>query len=70
MIKVTRINNSVLYVNPDLIEFLEETPDTVISMTTGKKLLVIEPISEINDRIIEFKRKIYSEWPKEVRLRD
>jgi flagellar protein FlbD len=61
MIKVTRINNSVLYINPDLIEFLEETPDTVISMTTGKKLLVIEPISEIKARIIEYKRQIFSD---------
>jgi len=61
MIKVTRINNSELHINPDLIEFIEETPDTVITMTTGKKLIVQESIEEIKNRIIEYKRKIYSD---------
>lgn len=66
MIKVTRINNSVIYVNPDLIEFIEETPDTVISMTTGKKLIVLESVSEIQEQIISFRKEIYSSLPKEI----
>lgn len=66
MIKVTRINNSVIYVNPDLIEFLEETPDTVISMTTGKKMIVLESVSVIQERIIAFRKEIYSSLPKEI----
>ena len=65
MVKVTRINKSVLYINPDLIEFIEETPDTVITMTTGKKLIVLESIADIKESIIEYKRKIYSDPPLE-----
>ena len=56
MIKVTRLNQSELFLNSDLIEFVEETPDTVISLTTGKKLVVEESAQEIIDRIIEFRR--------------
>lgn len=66
MIKVTRINDSILYINPDLIEFLEETPDTVISMTTGKKLLVLEAIPEIQERILAYKKEIFKQFPAEV----
>ena len=39
MIKVTRINDSELVINSDLIEFVEAIPDTIISLTTGKKIL-------------------------------
>lgn len=70
MIKVTRINNTVLYINPDLVEFLEETPDTVISMTTGKKLLVLESISEIQGKIVEYKREIFRQLPTEILRHD
>lgn len=65
MIKITRINNTILYINPDLIEFLEETPDTLITMTTGKKLIVLESISEIQDSIISYRREVYGSLPKE-----
>lgn len=66
MIKITRINNTVLYVNPDLIEFLEETPDTVITMTTGKKLIVLESVEELQDRIITYRKEVYAGLPKKV----
>jgi len=46
-------------INCDLIEFVEETPDTVISMTSGRKLVVSERCEEIKRLIIEFKRSIY-----------
>ena len=59
MILVTRINRvEQFYVNEDLIEFIEETPDTVISMESGKKLVVMESIPEVIDRICEQKRRI------------
>lgn len=58
MIELTRINDSPLIVNADLIEFIEQTPDTVISLTTGKKLMVREPVSEVVNRVIAFKRSI------------
>jgi flagellar protein FlbD len=58
MIKVTRLNKKEFYINVDLIEFVEETPDTVISLTTGKKIVVAETAQTIIDRIIEFRKKI------------
>ncbi len=59
MIKVTRLNGKEFYINPDLIEFIESTPDTVITMTTDKKVIVMEDIELLIDRIIDFRRKIF-----------
>ena len=56
MIKVTRINESELVINADLIEFVESTPDTMISLTTGKKIMVKESIDDVIDRVAMFKR--------------
>ncbi len=47
MIDVTRLNDKILTVNCDLIEFIEETPDTVITFTTGTKIVVRESAEEI-----------------------
>ncbi len=58
MIKVTRLNQRELVVNSDLIEFLEATPETIISMTTGKKIVVKEPVEEVLRRIVDFRRRI------------
>ena len=57
MIKVTRLNDTDLVINADLIEFVESTPDTIISLTTGKKIMVKESIDEIIERVAQFKRK-------------
>ena len=57
MVKLTRLNDQEFYVNSDLIEFIESTPDTIISLTTGKKLIVKETLDEIIDLIIEYKSK-------------
>lgn len=59
MIKVTRFNGKVFYVNSDLIEYIESTPDTVITTTTGKKIVISESVEEVIDKIIEFKSKIF-----------
>jgi len=56
MIKVTRISDQELVINADLIEFVEAIPDTMISLTTGKKIMVQEEIDEIINRVAEFKR--------------
>ncbi len=58
MIKVTRLNNKEYYINFDLIETMEETPDTVITLRDGKKFVVTESIDEVIKRIIDFKRKV------------
>ncbi len=57
MIKVTRLNDSPLVINADLIEFVEASPETIICLTTGKKVMVKETIDEIIDRVAEFKGK-------------
>ncbi len=58
MIHLTRINHVPLVLNPDVIEHIEMTPDTVISLTTGQKLVVLETCDEIIHRVIEFRREI------------
>jgi len=59
LISLTRLDGKEFYVNCDLIEFLERTPDTVVSMTTGKKFIVKEEPLEIIKRIIDFRRNTY-----------
>jgi flagellar protein FlbD len=57
VIKVTRLNDSPLVVNVDLIEFVESIPDTIISLTTGKKIMVKETMDQIIERVTDFKRQ-------------
>lgn len=59
MIKVTRLNDTQIVINGELIEFVEETPDTVITMTTGRKIVVKETVDELIDIMIQYKQKIY-----------
>ncbi|HOK53416.1 MAG TPA: flagellar FlbD family protein [Armatimonadota bacterium] len=58
MIEVSLINGSQIVLNSDLIEFIEATPDTIISLSTGKKVIVRESVSEVVDKIVEFRRKV------------
>lgn len=54
MILVTRLGGrSKFWINENLIEFIEETPDTVVSMATGRKLVVSESADELNRMIAE-----------------
>ena len=46
-------------INPDLIESLEATPDTVVTLTSGNKFLVRDSMEDVREKIIEFKRRIY-----------
>jgi flagellar protein FlbD len=64
MISLRRLNNQAIMVNADLIESLESTPDTVVTLTSGNKLLVRDSMEEIQAKIVDFKRRIYG--PKEV----
>ena len=59
MIHLTRINHLPMVLNADLIVHLEATPDTVISLTNGQKVVVLEPVDEVIGRIVEFRRAIY-----------
>ena len=58
MIKVTRLGGKELVVNADLIRFVEATPDTILSLTTGEKLVVQESVDEIIRRVIEYGRAL------------
>ncbi len=58
MIKVRRLDNREVVINADLIEFLEATPETIISMTTGKKVVVKESVDEVLRRTVEFRQRI------------
>jgi flagellar protein FlbD len=59
MIYLTRLNNQQLIVNADLIKFIENAPDTVITLLTGEKLVVRESPAEVLERIADFHRKFY-----------
>lgn len=63
MIEVTRMNNTKLMVNADLIEFVEETPDTLVTLVSGHKIIVKESRQEIKNRVILYKSEIFQ--PKE-----
>jgi flagellar protein FlbD len=58
MIKVTRINDTELVINADLIEFVEASPDTIVTLTTGKKIIVKESTDDIIEMVAEFKRRV------------
>jgi flagellar protein FlbD len=58
MIYVTRLNHTSVVLNADLIEYVETTPDTVISLTTGQKLMVLETAEEIVARVVRYRRSI------------
>lgn len=61
MIEVTKLNDKIILINSDLIESVEETPDTVISFTTGKKIVVKESRQDIKNLVISYKKEIYAE---------
>lgn len=63
MIRLTRINHVPLVLNSDLIEHVETTPDTVVTLTTGQKLLVLESADEVIQKVIDFRRAISSQPP-------
>jgi flagellar protein FlbD len=58
MIELHRLQHQTVFVNPDLIEFIESTPDTLISLTTGKKLMVLENVDEIIQKIVDFRKRM------------
>ena len=61
MIEVTKINGVKILVNPQLFEIVEETPDTVITLTTGKKIIVKESRQELKNLVKMYRKDIFSE---------
>ena len=60
MIEVTRLNGTKILINPELIELVDETPDTVISFTTGRKLIVKESRQEIKNLVKLYRKDIFT----------
>ena len=61
MIEVTKLNDQKVLINPDLIEFVQETPDTVISFTTGRKIIVKESRQEVNNLVKSYRKELFAE---------
>ena len=60
MIQLTRLNRGKLVLNSDLIEHIEATPDTVITLTTGQKFMVLEPAEEVIERVVAFRKSLHA----------
>ncbi|MGH9377342.1 MAG: flagellar FlbD family protein [Terriglobia bacterium] len=58
MIQLTRLNKQPIVVNSDLIEFIENAPDTVLTLVTGEKVIVSESTQDILDRIVTFRQRL------------
>lgn len=58
MIDLTGMNNKEFALNADHIEKIEEVPETLITLTNGKKYIVLESIDEVKEKVIRYKNKI------------
>ena len=58
MIVLTKLNDTEIVINCDYIEIMQETPDTTITLTTGRKIIVKEAVDDIIDKIIKYKKSL------------
>ncbi len=58
MIRLTKLNKTPFVLNSDLIESFESTPDTILTLTNGKKYVVCESVDEVVKKVIQFKAGI------------
>ena len=61
MIKLEKLNGSLVVVNAELIESVEAAPDTVINLVTGNRFLVKDPVDQVVAKVVEYKKKVYAE---------
>jgi len=66
MIEVSKLNGEKYFVNAEAIDFVEATPDTMLTLASGKKLVVLESASDIVNKIIEYKKKLYMDLPRQI----
>lgn len=66
MVEVTRLNNKKIILNAELIESIESTPDTVLTLTTGKKFIVKEGCQEVKNLVLSYKRDIAVNWAADL----
>ena len=60
MIEITKLNGTKALINSDLIETVESTPDTVISFTTGRKIIVKESRQEVNNLVKSYRKELFA----------
>jgi flagellar protein FlbD len=58
MVELTRLNGKKITINTSQIEYIEATPDTVITLLSGNKIVVVETIEEIVEKVIQYKKRI------------
>ena len=61
MIEVTKMNGRKVLVNPDLIELVEETPDTVVLFTTGRKIIIKESRQDVKNLVKSYRKDIFAD---------
>jgi flagellar protein FlbD len=66
MIRVSRLDGSEFVVNAELIETIEATPDTHLTLTDGKQFIVRESMDEVVRRVIAYRREVYAHRPSQV----
>lgn len=66
MIELTKLQNTKIVVNAELIEFVERTPDTLITTSTGKKLMVQESVEKVIELVVAYRRQCLTTPRKRV----
>ena len=61
MIEITKMNGQKVLVNPDLIEIVEETPDTVVTLTTGRKIIIKESRQDVKNLVKLYRQDIFAD---------
>ena len=61
MIELTKLNDEIVLINSDLIEMVEEKPDTVVTLTTGRKLIVKESRQDVKNLVKSYRKEIFAE---------
>ncbi|NNE07646.1 MAG: flagellar FlbD family protein [Gemmatimonadetes bacterium] len=64
MLLLTQLNGRRIVVNPEIVEFLESIPDTIITLTTGRKVIVREPIDLVQEMMEDYYRNFFTRNPR------
>lgn len=64
MLLLTQLNGRRIVVNPEIVEFLESIPDTIITLTTGRKVIVREPIDLVTEMMDDYYRNFFARSPR------
>lgn len=70
MIELTRLNGTTMVLNSDLIKTAEASPDTMLTLINGEKLIVREDIEEITERVLAYRARLLATVARKARLGD